>query len=133
MTVTLNLTLNDVPIRTLNAVGGWKPQNTHRQATRTVVKNRAKKQPVKFDVPVSIRVTLLAPDNYLRDPDNLAETGKPIIDGLVDAKWIKKDDWRHVTAVTFSTFPAAEVNQEPGWVVTVTPSKALYAVDGGAA
>ena len=133
MTVTLNLTLTDVPIRTSNAGGGWKPQNAHRQATRLVVKNRAKQQPVKFDVPVQIRVTLLAPDGYRRDVDNLAETVKPIIDGLVDAGWIEDDNFRHVTSVYQSIFVADEVNQEPGWVVTVTPSKALYAVDGGAA
>lgn len=133
MSVILNLTLTDVPIRTLNDHTHWRTRQQHAKQARTTVGWLAKAQKVTFDGPVNIRITLLAPDMRRRDPDGIAGAAKPIIDGLVDAGWIKDDGWRHVSQVAFSTFPASEVNQEPGWVVTVTPSKALYAVDGGAA
>jgi len=120
----LDLTLDDVPLRTLNARDAhWSDRSKHSDLVRTTVawKARTTKPRVRFDNgPVRIHITLLAPDRRRRDPDNLAAGCKPIIDGLVDGGWLPDDSWHHVDEVAYSCFPADDVAQPPGWVVHVT-------------
>lgn len=40
---------------------------------------------------------VLAPDHRRRDPHNWTPTAKAMIDGLVRARLLPDDDWRHVT------------------------------------
>ncbi len=122
MTHVLDIDLDTVPVRGMNAHDHWRNRANHSKLVRTAVAWLAKAHmptPVFDNGPITISITLLAPDRRRRDPDGIAATAKPIIDALVDAGWFPDDSWHHVESVTYSTFPAADMAQQPGWVVAV--------------
>lgn len=117
MTYRLDLTLDQVPYRSLNDRTHWRNRQRHAADARLVVGQavKATRGDTTFDV-AHIAVTFRAPDRRRRDPDNLLGAVKPLIDGLVDGGLLPDDSAMQVARLCLQIVPSPD---DPGWTVHV--------------
>lgn len=120
--IVLEFTDDEIVESGLNDRGHWTDQRGARGAStavKMVVAQRVRRLHAgrRLDRAV-IEVSRRQTTHRRRDPDNLAATAKPMIDGLVEAGLLPDDSHKHVPTVVLTVCAGADTS---GWTVTVTP------------
>lgn len=108
MTLTHTLDVDTARHLSANSHRHWRLRQQAARQVREDVRGLANgTAPVA--TPCAIDVTLTQRTNGRRDPDNVAGTAKPVLDGLVDAGVLPDDGHRHVASVTYRVAVDPEV------------------------
>ncbi len=90
-----------LPVLSLNDRKHWARRNEAAQQLKLAAWASARSAKAPALQRAEVTVTYQPPDRRRRDPDNLAPTGKALIDGLVLAGVLPDDCSAHVTAVRY--------------------------------
>lgn len=123
-TFRLVMPVRDLPDRNLNNRDAhWSDRSRERgQITQATLMSSAVRR-WAGQLPLGrceVNLLLRPADRRLRDPDNLAEVVKAMVDGLVAAGVLPADDWRYVRGVRQSIDPDATDCPADHYVLTAT-------------
>lgn len=120
--VVLLFTVDEIDERGLNARDShWSARASAEASIQQVVKQRVKRLHARQVIDrAHVEVVRLQRTAHRRDPDNLAATAKPMIDGLVQAGLLPDDSHRHVASVVLRV--VVDRHRNAGWRLTVTPT-----------
>lgn len=121
--VVLEFRAVEIDERSLNGRDShWRERLSAEKSVQQVVRQRVRREHPRRSIErAAIEVVRHQPHARRRDPDNLAATAKPVIDGLVQAGLLLDDGHAHVDRVVLRV--VVDRDRPDGWRITVTPTK----------